>query len=258
MQPNQYSKAIQTELDYPGPLTIGSKGVEVKRVQEWLCHHNVGTKIDSDFGSATASCVEHFQAFKHLPQTGKVDQATWEKLVSPLMAALVDSVGPTLVERIHNVAKQHLNNHPREYGGDNKGPWVRVYTGGYDGAGWLWCAGFVSFIIKQACIEMKLSSPISGSLSCNVLASQAQSVGRLVRGEDLLSGKTSWESLGQTYIFLVRRAVGDYSHTGFGFGGTSGAFQTIEGNTNDDGSKNGYEVTGRIRSANSKDFIRIL
>lgn len=258
MQANQYSDAVKKELNFSGPLQIGSNGLETKKVQEWLYHHNVGTKIDGDYGPATASCVKQFQDNNNLPQTGIVDEATWTRLVGPLISALADSKGTSLGERIHNVALQHLANHPREYGGDNRGPWVRVYTGGYDGPEWLWCAGFVSFILKQAVTELGLSLPIEGSLSCNTLASQAQSEGRLVRGSDLLSGKSSWSSLGQTYVFLVRRQTGDYSHTGMAFGGTYDVFQTIEGNTNDDGSKNGYEVAARTRSADSKDFIRIL
>ncbi|GEC65654.1 peptidoglycan-binding domain-containing protein [Raoultella terrigena] len=258
MKENQYSNIIKREIDFPGPLGIGSKGEGVKRVQEWLYHHNVGTKIDGDYGPATACCVKHFQMSNELPQSGTVDQSTWDRLVTPLISALADSQGTTLAERIHSVAKQHLANHPREYGGDNRGPWVRVYTGGYDGPEWFWCAGFVSFIIEQAGIELGLSLPIAGSLSCNILASQAQLSGHLVREADLLSDKSAWTSLGQTYIFLVRRAAGDYSHTGIGFGGTYDVFQTIEGNTNDDGSKNGYEVAGRTRSAYNKDFIRII
>jgi len=35
------------------------------------------------------------------------------------------------------------------------------------------------------------------------------------------------------------------------------AFETIEGNTNDEGSPNGYEVCRRIRGYRKKDFIRI-
>ncbi|WP_434639463.1 peptidoglycan-binding domain-containing protein [Klebsiella sp. I138] len=258
MQATQYSNAVKNELNFPGPLQAGSKGLGARRVQEWLSHHNVGTKIDGDYGPATTSCVSQFQTNNHLPQTGIVDEATWSRLVAPLTLALTDSQGASLGERILNVAQQHLANHPREYGGDNRGPWVRVYTGGYDGPEWLWCAGFVSFILKQAATELGLSLPITGSLSCDVLASQAQSAGRLVKGSDLQAGKSSWASLGQTYIFLVRREAGDYSHTGMGFGGTFDVFKTIEGNTNDDGSKNGYEVAARTRSADSKDFIRIL
>ena len=258
MQANHYSGVVTTELTFPGALEVGSHGVGVRRVQEWLCHHDIGTKIDDDYGSATADCVRHFQKDNNLPQTGKLDLVTWQKLVTPLVSALADGQGQTLADRIRSVAERHLACHPMEYGGDNRGPWVRIYTGGYDGPEWRWCAGFVSFILHRACTELGLSLPISGSLSCDVLASQAEATGRLVHGSNLQSGKETWESLGQTYIFLVRRTTGDYSHTGIGFGGTYDVFDTIEGNTNDDGSANGYEVCSRTRSAVAKDFIRIV
>ena len=37
-----------------------------------------------------------------------------------------------------------------------------------------------------------------------------------------------------------------------------GTFATIEGNTNDEGSREGYEVCRRVRGRGSKDFIRLI
>jgi hypothetical protein len=47
-----------------------------------------------------------------------------------------------------------------------------------------------------------------------------------------------------------------HTHTGFSFGGAAQTFPTIEGNTNDNGRANGYEVCKRLRSISKKDLIR--
>ena len=63
--------------------------------------------------------------------------------------------------------------------------------------------------------------------------------------------------MGVSCVFLVRRTSNDWMHTGFAFNGADTVFETIEGNTNDGGSANGFEVTTRHRSTGSKDFVRL-
>lgn len=254
MNPSQYSDSTRAELQFLAILSVGSKGPGVRRVQEWLSLHGSGTTIDGDFGSATAHALSGFQAAKGLPPSGTVDQATWAALTAPMSAALQDGTAPQLSQRVKEVASRHLAAKAREVGGDNRGPWVRLYTGGHEGTEWKWCGGFVSFILKQATSELQLAMPVAGSLSCDSLAAQGDNAHRLVRDA---GGGGSWPSLGPAFIFLVRRTESDWSHTGLGFGGSPEHFDTIEGNTNDDGSANGYEVAARVRSAKDKDFIVI-
>ncbi len=253
MNPSQSAPA-QAELSYPGPLAKGFRGPGVKRVQEWLSLHGFGTAVDSEFGSATAQALTAFQNSVGLPATGTLEQTTWNRLVAPMMKALNDGTASELPSRAQQVAAQHLAAKAREVGGDNCGPWVRLYTGGHEGAEWKWCAGFVTFVLKQATLELQMPMPVPGSLSCDSLAAQGANNGLLIHGAQLEAGK-SWSTVGPSFIFLVRRTDTDWSHTGFGFGGTPDHFDTIEGNTNDDGSANGYEVAGRVRSAQGKDFI---
>jgi hypothetical protein len=173
-----------------------------------------------------------------------------------MSAALQGGGAPQLLQRVKEIATRHLAAKAREVGGDNCGPWVRLYTGGREGTEWKWCGGFVSFILKQATAELQSTMPVPGSLSCDSLAAQGESAGRLIRGTTL-GPCGSWASLGSAFIFLVRRTDSDWSYTGLGFGGSPDHFDTIEGNTNDDGSANGYEVAARVRSAKDKDFIVI-
>jgi hypothetical protein len=46
-------------------------------------------------------------------------------------------------------------------------------------------------------------------------------------------------------------------HTGIVLKAAQNVFLTIEGNTNDDGGREGYEVCRRIRGYEAKDFIII-
>ncbi|QGZ59365.1 peptidoglycan-binding domain-containing protein [Paraburkholderia acidiphila] len=253
--PDKYPVAVYDELAYPGALSTGSKGPGVKRVQEWLCYHGFGTAIDSDFGSATAAALANFQQHNLLQSNSTLDAGTWKALVDPIRRVMADGTGNQLDQRISTVASNHLAMHPREFGGDNCGPWVRIYTGGRDGVQWKWCAGFVTFLLKQACVELAMAPPVPGSLSCDSLAAQAKAANRFRTSESVAN---SWPTLGQTYIFLVRNGAGDWMHTGLGFAGAPRAFSTIEGNTNDDGSQNGYEVCARTRAAAGKDFIYLL
>jgi len=258
VNPQEYPLAVNDELAFPGALSVGSKGPGVKRIQEWLSYHNFGTAIDSEFGSATAAALAAFQQKSQLQTSATLDGATWKALVDPIYRVLADGTGNQLDERITSVAKNHLAVGPREFGGDNCGPWVRIYTGGREGTQWKWCAGFVTFLIKQACIELDESLPVPGSLSCDTLAAQAKDEGRFRTSENIVTQANGWQALGKAYLFLVRNGAGDWMHTGLGFNGSASAFTTIEGNTNDDGSQNGFEVCGRTRAAAGKDFIYLM
>ena len=256
----EYPAHVKKELAFDGVIRKGDLGLKVRRVQEWLKINGFGTAIDGDFGDATEKCVTRFQHSKSLPETGEVDQKTWDLLVSPLVKALAPigfPSGTKLSEAVLRVAEQHFRQHPIEVGGDNRGPWVRVYVEGNEGHDWRWCAGFVTFVMKQACMELGRPSPISGSVSCDSLAHQAKQADLFVPGAQLQSGDVAWSDLGALQIFLLRRTSTDWTHTGFSFDGKNTVFSTIEGNTNEDGSANGFEVGTRVRSGTKYDFIRL-
>jgi hypothetical protein len=247
------------ETRYPGKLAKGAKGGDVRRLQEWLSLQGNRIAIDDDFGDATERALSTFQLDSHLPVTGTLDAATWARLVAPMVAALsARPASASLPEALLEIGREHLAQHPLEVGGDNRGPWVRLYMSGSDGAQWRWCAGFVSFLVKQACNAVPgAHAPVSPTFSCDTLAQQAAHAGRLKSGDDLASGKLTWADVGPVSIFLCRRSPGDWSHTGIAYQGAGTTFVTLEGNTNDDGSCNGYEVCARTRSVAGKDFISL-
>jgi hypothetical protein len=88
-------------------------------------------------------------------------------------------------------------------------------------------------------------------VSCDVLASQAERAGMRLSDEDAPAKLTPGS------IFLVRGIVGDWTHTGIVTEVHDDTFETIEGNTNDAGHREGIEVCARTRSYAGKDFILI-
>lgn len=260
MNPTQYPAYLSNEITFSSKSAVGAKGAPVRRAQEWLSYHGCQTAIDGGYGPATERACKAFQADCGLSVDGTVDAATWAKLVSPLVAAVADvpGIGTEFDEVFRKVAKQHLKQHPVELGGDNCGPWVRAYMKGNDGAQWYWCAGFVTMLMTQAALQLGVSKPLAGSVSCDTLAAQALAANRFIPGTKVANGHVQAGALGGTFIFLVRRSSGDWTHTGLGFDLQGDTFSTIEGNTNDEGSRNGYEVCARTRSIKGKDFIAII
>ncbi len=242
--------ATVKDLQLLKPLRKGDKQGQVKLVQEWLCLNGHHVAVDGDFGPASESAVKDFQkkGGSNAP-TGVVDNATFERLVAPMKAVLVPipGGGRSLGDMVVAYAQQHLAQHPLEIGGQNKGPWVRLYMDGNEGTPWAWCAGFACFCLKQACETLGQPLPIATSFSCDSLASSAKGKSRF--------GDKSKARPGS--FFLVRNTPTDWIHTGIVVSAAAETCRTIEGNTNDDGSREGYEVCARTRGFGSLDFVQI-
>lgn len=229
----------------------------VKRVQEWLCLNGFQTTIDGIYGPATRQALINFQANRNLPQPhdGQLTKQTLMALIAPLIHALtpIDTTGRfTIREMVSLYAQQHLSVHPREVGGQNRGPWVRLYMQGKEGPQWPWCAGFVSYILQQAAGSLGLPVPLKYTYSCYLMARDAQEKLIFLAGKKL---DTVPRKQLDGSIFLVQKGSDQWSHTGIVLRAEQDYFYTIEGNTNDSGSPEGYEVCQRVRNYQGKDFI---
>lgn len=240
-------------LSIPETIVRGSKQKKViYLIQEWLCLNGQSIKIDGDYGAATQKAVSNFQKSAGLSQTGQMDPATFEKLVAPMKSMVLTTLSNTgnLNTAVVELALKYLALHPVEVGGQNMGPWVRYFMDGYEGSQWPWCAGFNTFIVKQAAKICGIPTALPRTYSCDVLGMWARNNGKLVSGS---AGNLSLVKPG--HLFLVRKSRNDWQHTGIVIEMTPEYCVTIEGNTNDEGSREGYEVCRRIRGFGTLDFV---
>jgi hypothetical protein len=237
----------------------GNKGSQVKVIQEWLSLRGQNVAIDGAFGPATEGAVRNFQAAENLPVTGTVNADTFGCLITPLAKAMapISGVGKSLNDLILAYAHQHLAQHPLEVGGQNRGPWVRIYMEGNQGQEWPWCAGFVCFILRLASDALGRPMPVKRTFSCDILASQAIALNMFISGRDIARGTIAKDTIPPGSFFVNRRTDNDWNHTGIAVAFHDDHFETIEGNTNDAGDREGYEVCRRIRGYEKKDFVKI-
>lgn len=221
-------------------------------IQELLVYAGEKIKVDGDFGAATEGAVASFQEKRGLDVDGEVGEYTFGQLIIPFntvinhFASLLVNKPSNLNEAIVDVSNVFLKLHPIEIGGENKGPWVRLFCQGHEGVSYPWCCGFVSFIYYKACDILGITPKYVYTLGCTDLASQSMKLKKFI-------------SLGNTIVpgnaFVIRKPGSGYQHTGIVTEVFKDYFSTIEGNTNDEGSREGYEVCARKRAFKNVDFL---
>lgn len=231
---------------------------DVMKIQSWLNlfaqinpRSGTATAIDGDFGPSTEMAVKNFQKAKGLTQNGKVDAALYGLLCQPMTNAFeTQPTGRNLRELIISAAKLHLNNHAFELtikGQSNSGPWVRSYMDGNEGTDWFWCMGFVQTIIDQAASvqgkDFRTLMPLT--YSCDTVGTTGITKGLLTRYSQV---RRDPSVVKPGDIFLVQKTPNDWFHTGLVIAVHDAIFETIEGNTNEDGSANGIGVFRRTRN----------
>jgi hypothetical protein len=138
-----------------------------------------------------------------------------------------------------------------EEGGDNEGQLVRIFLKKVGlGEGYPWCAAFVSFVGWWGCYDRatgKSTWPLKLTAGCKDMGADGKTKGILV--SDPKPGD----------VFLIHYpSKKRFAHTGFLVAKTKdGSWTTIEGNTNTDGSRNGWKVCVRTRKFKDADrFLR--
>lgn len=255
----QFLSHAKDELDFPGnansAIKAGTEGMKVQRIQEWCCHHGRSTGIDSGFGESTRRAVELFQRDQNLPPTGDVDRDTWLLLTAPMRRALAaaapqNSLNATLLK----VAGQHIDQRPKEVGGNNCGPWVRLYMSGNDGADQLWCAGFVCTLLAQTARDMGIATPLKRQVGVDALVADAKREGRFVAETSLSIPSLRSSKIPPGSLFVVRKSARDWTHVGIVTRMEENLFSTMEGNTNGQ-DNDGGNAKRSTRSIAKKDFV---
>ncbi|AXT53613.1 peptidoglycan-binding protein [Aquimarina sp. BL5] len=257
MKKTAYQKELAIKATQKREGTDNNKR-DVMKIQSWLTLFSMrnpdsgtATGIDGDFGPATERAVKNFQSFNSLTKTGIVDQELFDKLSSNLKEAFEKPlVGNNLRSLMIEVAENHLKQHPFELeiqGQSNSGPWVRSYMDGHDGSPWFWCMGFAQTILDQAssAIDKNFKALMPLTYSCDTVGNTGLEKGLLSRYQKI---RRDPSLLKQGDIFLIQKSRLDWTHTGVIIAVEGDVIETVEGNTNHQGSRNGVAVMKRTRS----------
>lgn len=257
-------------LPLPQPnLRRGSNGRAVGELQRLLnARLGAGTlSVDEDFGQATEDAVSLFQYLTGMLITGRVTAAEWRALspgsgggIAACFAGPVGSWFPCAASYVSEpqqslpaIAIPYLG--ATEAAGNRMGSDPRMreifendgHTEGLATSdGYPWCAAFVSL-----CVQKLLTA---NSQLYDVTPPREASVNHFL---------TSWAVQEHCLIFrptstVIAPAAGDlvvytFSHIGIVERAHGSGIETIEGNTNEEGSREGTAV---LRKTRSKTLVR--
>ena len=152
----------------------------------------------------------------------------------------MDTTTKSISARVLEIAASQVGvqEHPK---GSNSGPEVDEYLKSVLlSAGNPWCMAFVYWCAREAYRECVMVIPLAQTGGVMIQWKKAQ----LRKVPNRASGVKPGD------IFIMQFAHGT-GHTGFVESIGNGVIHTIEGNTNDDGSREGYEVARRVRPISS-------
>ncbi|MFY0627593.1 MAG: peptidoglycan-binding protein [Reichenbachiella sp.] len=254
----QYLIELSTETPY---IKKGQKSFDVKKVQEWINlwkrydpdNWKVSVAMDGDFGRGTEEAIKEFQTTYGLGTDGIVGNISWRKLIEPMTNAFsrIQDNSLNMKELIVAYAKQHIASSPREFN-QNEGTWVRSYMDGHEGKEWAWCMGFSQTIADQATATLgdEFTNYMPATFSCDVIGNHGLQNGKLIENAAL---NESVIEPGDFFL-IVKVPKSDWTHVGIVTGVNGDWIETIEGNTNDEGSREGYEVCARKRNFKTKNI----
>lgn len=220
----------------------------------------VQLEVDGDFGVNTERAVKLFQARfddalgNRLIVDGKVGEVTWNALFN-LPFSNNNVLQTNLAAQALNIAISQLGvlEDPR---GSNRGPAVERYLAATGlGGGNPWCMAFVYWCVAEASDLVNAVNPLFKTAHVLTQWNKTQVAIRLTHAAAMQDLKLI--TPGSIFIMDYGRGLG---HTGFVESINGNILTTIEGNTNQGGSREGIGVFRRtnraVREVN-KGFILI-
>jgi lysozyme family protein len=252
---------VVLRLNHPDPAVVMLLQQRLNQLGCWskvdARGQTVPLDVDGDFGQLTASAIKLFQARssdsqgKPLSVDGVVGPTTWAALFgTPVVAPVVTATPPqVLLQRVITVAAAEEQQHVREVPlGSNRGPRVDQYlrSAGIDpGTGsYPWCASFIVWCFDNAARQLGLASPVPRTAGVHDMWQKAGRAGFRRIPYDAAIGDPSQVQPG--HVFFIDTGEG-HGHTGLVVGRDGNDFQTIEGNTNELGGREGIGVFARSR-----------
>jgi hypothetical protein len=255
----------------------GPGRLSVTELQEVMVNAGMQVDIDGDFGPQMLlalsdavgtwgrSTIPSWQIAKDIANqgldktTGVIDfnrvagpakmagLAVMSRLLEPFEEAvsLGTGRGANLRTTLLAIAMAHLEYHPREIGGNNRGPWVRLYSHGAQGDGTAWCANFAARTVLDQAEQNLVNNGVAlpyprgafDSGSCTEIAARTKRLGRLVSGSSLARAEAP------AHLAITRKGGDQYSHIGvvWGLSQDRRVMSTVEGNASQTSTGPGVE-----------------
>lgn len=229
--------------------------MDVKQIQSALNDGGYGPiEQDGKFGNETRDAVRRFQVDKGIHVDGEVGPETLITLgkisVTTRWPSDVKIDVIPIVPKANSLSGVALEiaiaqNGVREFG-NNAGPAVQAFLQSVSlGPGYSWCMAFVYWAFDNASMYLKVINPLVKTGGCLRQLNEIDPK-YVVKGDPR-----------QGDIFIMDLGGGS-GHTGIVVSRDRDNVQTIEGNTNNNGSANGDGVYMRTRSINRiAAFIRV-
>jgi len=237
-------------------LRKGAKGQLVSELQKLLNKILAPSKVtpDGDFGEKTRKAVIEFQKKANITADGIVGKGTWTALANATTKVIKT---PVQLKGLSDIAAKYIG--VKETGNNKAGSSKKmleifeadnlVINGKTDG--YPWCAAFVSLCVQKLC----RTSSLYGAL----IPPREPSVNRFLN---------IWAKQNNCLVFKPDSKVftamkGDivvftFSHIGIVESNNGTTITTIEGNTNDAGSREGITVARKQRTPSIiKSVIRL-
>jgi hypothetical protein len=251
-------------MAYPGkPLVPGSDRADaIAQVQQRLNERGCGPlPVTGTFNPATTRAVKLFQA-RFPDATGQ--PLVVDGVVGPITWSALFGAAPPVSDAPSSIATEALAVAVSEIGvmevppGSNRGPRVDQYlieagvrpeTGSYP-----WCAAFVYWCFVQSSKQANIRNP--AIKTAGVLDLWRRATDKDIPRVTGTRAMASPDLVRPGFVFIMDFG-GGVGHTGFVRSVEDGRIRTVEGNTNDDGTREGVGVFERLRKIASinKGFI---
>lgn len=224
--------------------------------------------VDGEFGDQTESAVRLFQTRfldmndQPLKSDGEVGPLTWGALFGQDTVPVVTQPSSDLARVVLEIARTQL--HVREQPpGSNRGPEVDQYVqsvGLQPSGKFPWCVCFIYFCYQKAAEQLGIENPMIKTGGVLDLWNRAGAAGVPRVLHDSAINNPTLIKPGQIFI-IDTPPPGGAGHAGLVEKVVSGKLVTIEGNTNDNGSREGIGVflrdggKGRKISSINKGFV---
>jgi len=218
----------------------------VKAIQKQLNAKGCGPiGEDGDFGVNTVSAVKLFQTRNSdangnpLEADGKIGAITWATLFGSDKVPVADTASAGLLAKALAVAVSQIGV-VEQPPFSNRGPEVDLYlrTVGLNPVGqhYSWCMAFVYWCFNEAAKSLGIKNPLVKTAGC--LNGWNGATCPKIKMADAVNNPALVKP---GFIFIIDHGHGN-GHTGIVESVNGGIINTIEGNTNSDGSANGYGV----------------